>query len=114
MVDKARGKITIKFRKGIARKISGGPARNIEAMLSKVGPKAFNLAEFGVGTNPKARLISNVIEDEKVLGTCHVALGDNSTFGGRVRAGVHVDGIFTKPTVRLDGRVLMEAGKLKI
>jgi leucyl aminopeptidase (aminopeptidase T) len=114
MVDKVRGKIKIEFKKGKARKMFGGPAKNLENILRRAGSKAFNLAEFGVGTNPKARLIGNVLEDEKVLGTCHVALGDNSTFGGKVIAGVHVDGIFTKPTVKLDGKVLMENGRLKI
>jgi leucyl aminopeptidase (aminopeptidase T) len=71
------------------------------------------LAEFGIGTNPKARL-GIVLEGEKVLGTCHIALGDNSTFGGRVRAGIHIDGIILKPTVKLDEKILMENGRLKI
>ena len=83
-------------------------------MLEEAGPKARNLAEFGIGTNPNARLIGNVLEDEKVLGTCHIALGDNSTFGGKVRAGIHVDGIFLRPTVELDGKIIMKKGKLSI
>ncbi|MEW6222121.1 MAG: aminopeptidase [Candidatus Hadarchaeota archaeon] len=112
MIDKVHGKIKIEIRGGRAVKFSGGPSRRLEAILKKAGKKAFNLAEFGVGTNPKAQLIGNVLEDEKVLGTCHVALGDNSTFGGKVQAGVHVDGIFLKPTVKLDGKVLMKSGKL--
>ena len=72
-----------------------------------------NLAEFGIGTNPKAKLIGNVLEDEKVLGTCHIALGDNSTFGGRVNAGIHVDGIIKHPTIKLDGKIVMREGELK-
>ncbi|MEW6592595.1 MAG: aminopeptidase [Candidatus Hadarchaeota archaeon] len=112
MVDKAGGKIIIEIVNGKAAKFSGGPSKRLVAMLKKAGAKAFNLAEFGVGTNPKARLIGSVLEDEKVLGTCHIALGDNSTFGGRVQAGVHVDGIFKKPTVKLDGKFLMKDGKL--
>ena len=114
MVDTLHGRIEILIEKGIARKISGGLAQELTKMLREAGPKARNLAEFGVGTNPKARLIGNVLEDEKVLGTCHIALGDNSTFGGRVRAGIHVDGIFLKPTVKLDGIILMKDGQLKI
>lgn len=114
MVDRVRGRIEISIKNGIARKISGEPAQKLIKMLEGAGPKSKNLAEFGVGTNPKARLIGNVLEDEKVLGTCHVALGDNSTFGGRVRAGIHVDGIFLKPTVKLDGKTIMKNGQLKI
>ncbi len=114
MVDRVRGKIRIRFEHGIARKISGRGASKLLRMLDTAGPSSRNLAEFGIGTNPKARLIGNMLEDEKVLGTCHIALGDNSSFGGRVKAGIHVDGIFTKPTVRLDGKILMEEGQLKV
>lgn len=114
MVDTVRGRIEISFEKGIAKKISGKPAPMLIKMLKEAGSKSRNLAEFGIGTNPKARLIGNVLEDEKVLGTCHIALGDNSSFGGKVRAGIHVDGIFTKPTVKLDGKILMRGGRLKI
>ncbi len=114
MVDTLRGAIEILIERGMAVKISGGPARKLTKMLEEAGAKARNLAEFGMGTNPKARLIGNVLEDEKVLGTCHIALGDNSTFGGRVRAGIHVDGIFLKPTVKFDEKMIMERGKLKV
>jgi len=114
MLDTATGRINITIKRGLARKISGGLAKRLIRMLEEVGPKARNLAEFGIGTNPKARLMGNVLEDEKVLGTCHVALGDNSTFGGKVRASSHIDGIFKRPTVKLDGKVLMQDGRLNI
>ena len=114
MVDTLQGRIEITIKKGMARKISGGPTRKLTKMLEEAGPKARNLAEFGIGTNPKAHLIGNVLEDEKVLGTCHIALGDNSTFGGRVRAGIHVDGIFLKPTIKFDGKMIMKRGELKV
>jgi len=114
MVDMVRGRIEIFIERGIAKKISGRPARGLLRMLREAGPKSRNLAEFGIGTNPKARLIGNVLEDEKVLGTCHIALGDNSTFGGKTRAGIHVDGIFTMPTVKIDGKILMKDGRLRI
>ena len=113
IVDRNMGKIEILFEKGMVRKISGNQAKRLVKILDEVGPKARNLAEFAVGTNPSAHLIGNVLEDEKVLGTCHIALGDNSTFGGRVKAGIHVDGIFKKPTVKLDGKILMKDGRLK-
>jgi leucyl aminopeptidase (aminopeptidase T) len=114
MVDRVRGAIEIIFEKGVAKKISGSPAPGLLEMLRKAGPKAMNLAEFGIGTNPKARLIGNVLEDEKVLGTCHIALGDNSTFGGKVKAGIHVDGIIKHPTIKLDGKIVMRDGKLRL
>ena len=45
-----------------------------------------NIAELGIGTNPKAKRPDNVLEAEKIFGTVHVAIGDNSHFGGKVKA----------------------------
>ncbi len=75
---------------------------------------ADNVAEIGLGANPKAVLIGNVLEDEKVLGTVHVAIGDNHNFGGRTKAEVHLDGVMKSPTVLLDGEEIMRRGRLLI
>ncbi|MBE1441162.1 aminopeptidase [Paenibacillus sp. OAS669] len=69
------------------------------------------LGEFGIGTNDKARITGVVLEDEKVYGTIHVAFGSNNTFGGVIAAGVHIDGVVTKPTVYIDDRSIMENGQ---
>ncbi|MGQ9639694.1 MAG: aminopeptidase [Candidatus Bathyarchaeia archaeon] len=73
-----------------------------------------NLAEFGVGTNPKARRIGNVLEAEKMRGTVHIGLGSNSHFGGRVKADYHQDFIINRPTVEADGEKVMVKGRLRI
>jgi leucyl aminopeptidase (aminopeptidase T) len=83
--------------------IRGRNARELNSILDKVGDKARNIAEFGIGLNPEAKLIGNVLEDEKVRGTVHIALGDNSTFGGDVIAGIHLDGIIREPELFLEG-----------
>ena len=114
MVGALRGRVTIKVEGGKAVRIWGKHTDKLVRMLGKAGEKAHNLAEFGIGTNPKARLRGIVLEDEKVMGTCHIALGDNSTFGGKVRAGIHIDGIFLKPTIKLDGKNLMKDGRLRL
>lgn len=116
-------KITIK--EGFAEKIEGGLAahRLREILIMASGklkesgdnPKlVFNIAELGIGMNDKAKVIGSPLEDEKVLGTVHVALGDNSTFGGTVQAGVHLDGIIMKPTLRLGKVELIKDGKLQL
>lgn len=71
-----------------------------------------NVAEFGIGTNRWARLTGNVLEDEKVYGTVHIAFGSNMTFGGEVEAGVHIDCVFRSPNVTIDGNQLMEKGSI--
>ncbi len=70
-----------------------------------------NIAEFGIGTNPKAKRPDNVLEAEKILGTIHIAIGDNSHLGGVVEADIHEDFIIPKPTVYVDGRLFMDKGK---
>ncbi|MFM9280575.1 aminopeptidase [Paenibacillus jiagnxiensis] len=69
------------------------------------------LAEFGIGTNDKARITGVVLEDEKVYGTIHVAFGSNNTFGGTISAGVHLDGVVGQPDVYLDEKLIMKSGK---
>ena len=82
--------------------------------LSKYGKEARNIAEFGVGTNPKARISGNILEDEKVFGTVHIALGSNYDFGGHVKVPIHLDGIIKNPTVLIDGEYLFRNGNLVI
>lgn len=62
-------------------KLRGSEAAKLNELLSKYGVEARNLGEFGVGTNPGARVSGVVLEDEKVLGTIHIALGSNFDFG---------------------------------
>jgi leucyl aminopeptidase (aminopeptidase T) len=97
-------KVTIK--KGRAVKIEGDGGK-----LKKMLTNGDNIAEVGIGTNPRAKLIGNVLEDEKVMGTAHVAFGDNHTFGGKVKANVHLDGIIKRPDIYLDGTKIMENGR---
>ncbi|MFB0831209.1 aminopeptidase [Brevibacillus laterosporus] len=70
------------------------------------------LAEFGVGTNDKARITGVVLEDEKVYSTIHVAFGSNNTFGGVISAGVHIDCVVMEPDFYLDEQKVMEQGAL--
>ena len=62
-------------------------------------PLKGNIAELGIGTNDKATRPDNILETEKILGTVHIAIGDNSTFGGKVSVPFHQDFIFFKPTM---------------
>jgi len=70
-----------------------------------------NLAELGIGTNPKARITGNILEDEKVTGTAHIAFGTSAALGGLVQTDVHLDSVFDKPTIDVDGRVIIKDGK---
>ena len=72
-------------------------------------------AELGIGLNPAVRqLTGNSLFDEKALHTVHIAIGDNSTFGDNVRSHVHLDMVTWRPTLCLDGDVLvMDRGEIQ-
>jgi leucyl aminopeptidase (aminopeptidase T) len=71
------------------------------------------IAECAVGTNPAAKL-NTIFEAKKMEGTCHISLGDNHTIGGRHRAGIHMDGVISQPTVTIDKTVVVDHGALVI
>ncbi|MDQ4145606.1 MAG: aminopeptidase [Actinomycetota bacterium] len=102
------------FEDGYATAISGPGSEQFEAALAPHGKEAFAVAELGVGTNEAAVLTGNVLEDEKILGTIHLALGDNHSFGGTVRVSSHQDGIVLSPTLTVDGKTILEGGRLLV
>lgn len=107
--------ITIEIKKGMAISFSGGPqAEVLDRMLSEVGGKAKAVAEFGIGTNPKAKLSGKILEDEKVLGTVHIAFGNNKSMGGTQDVPIHIDCIIKKPSFVIDDQLIMDNGKLLI
>jgi aminopeptidase len=107
--------IRVEVKDGFAINISGGAqAKKLDATLNKFGNLSRNIAEFGIGTNHKAKLSGILLEDEKVMGTIHIALGDNKSMGGTVDIPIHLDGVVKKPTVYFDGKMIMKNGKLII
>lgn len=106
-------KITVK--NGFAEKIEGGKnAEKLKEVLAPYGKEGLNLAELGVGTNPNARLTGKILEDEKIGGTVHIALGNNASMGGNFKVAVHIDCILMKPTLIVDDIVVVKDGKLLI
>ena len=53
-----------------------------------------NVAELGIGCNPKAVITGNVLEDEKV--GLHIAYGMSSHIGGKVDSDMHLDTCYSK------------------
>ncbi|CAN5469443.1 aminopeptidase [soil metagenome] len=92
----------------------GGQGMAYMDLLTEHGEDGTNLAELGIGTNEKAILTGNILEDEKILGTAHVAFGASAAIGGNVQVPVHLDCVVMKPTVELDGEPLVQDGKLLV
>lgn len=107
--------IILHIEDGYAMRVEGGEgARRLEETIAGLGREARNVAELGIGTNHLAIISGRVLEDEKVMGTVHVALGDNSGFGGRVRVPSHLDGVILSPTLEVDGRVIIDNGHVTV
>jgi leucyl aminopeptidase (aminopeptidase T) len=105
--------ITLHVKAGNVYRISDHEASAyIKRVFAKYGIHARNIAEFGVGTLDTAIISGNILEDEKVKGTIHVALGDNTSMGGTVKVPIHLDGIIRQPHVWLDDKLWMENGKI--
>ena len=91
-------------------KIEGGKeAKQLQETIkwaqnrAKYPERVTKICEFGIGTNPGASFVGATIIDEKILGTCHLALGSNSWFGGTNYSIIHLDHVLRDPTVYLDG-----------
>jgi leucyl aminopeptidase (aminopeptidase T) len=107
--------IKMTVESGYVTEITGGHgARMLEDAIADLGKPARNIAELGVGTNDRAIITGKVLEDEKVLGTVHLALGNNVGFGGTCDVPVHLDGIILRPTLVIDDEVIIKEGALQI
>ncbi|OGW76029.1 MAG: hypothetical protein A2Z72_02075 [Omnitrophica bacterium RBG_13_46_9] len=103
LAGKIRRPIEIRIKNGYAQNI---PIYRMAALVKSFGRRALNVAEFGIGLNPKAKVTGNVLEDEKAIGTAHIAFGNNKSFGGRVYCPSHLDFVFFKPVILIDGTKL--------
>ena len=81
-------------------------------LLTAHGTLGTHVAELGIGTNDEAILTGNILEDEKILGTAHVAFGASAAIGGTVQVPVHLDCVILEPTVEIDGRTILSGGEL--
>lgn len=83
-----------------------GKAKQYLAYLDKAGSSGRVIAELGIGTNyAHKKPIGNILHDEKIGGSVHVAFGQNTSFGGTNSCGVHEDVILLQPKMWIDGKL---------
>jgi leucyl aminopeptidase (aminopeptidase T) len=112
-VGKLAEPIELQVEHGIARIVStSAAAQELNRNLSAHGPDAYNIAELGVGTNDRAIVSGYILEDEKVLSTVHIALGNNAGMGGKVNVPIHLDGLIRNATLYVDGELVLDKGRL--
>ena len=110
--------IYLEFKKGKVVKFDASKNKNFLKEMLSTDKNASYVGEFGIGCNPKInRFTKNLLFDEKINGTIHLALGnaykDN---GGGNDSAIHWDIVkdMKHGKIILDGKVIQEKGKWKI
>lgn len=108
--------VQVQIEDGIATKITGDgdEAKQLAKILNKYGEEARNLAEFGLGINPKAIISSDFYESESSLGTCFIAFGNNLRLGGNIDLPLRLSCVIEKPTVLFDDESFITNGKFMV
>jgi leucyl aminopeptidase (aminopeptidase T) len=106
--------VTLEIEGGHLRAASGAAGERLLDLLAAGGEDGTNVAELGIGTNERAILTGEVLEDEKILGTCHVAFGASAAIGGTVQVPVHLDCVVMRPRVSIDGEPIVTQGELLV
>ena len=105
---------SLTVRGGHLTETTGRDGAELMQLLSAHGEDGTSVAELGIGTNEEAILTGNILEDEKILGTAHVAFGASAAIGGTVQVPVHLDCVLLEPTVEIDGETIVSGGELLI
>lgn len=110
--------IRLEFKKGKVVKHSASKNKDFLTKMLKTDKNASYLGEFGIGLNPKIKKFTkNLLFDEKIIGTIHLALGmAYKENGGGNDSALHWDIVkdMRKAKIILDGKVVQENGKWKI
>jgi len=113
-VGQVEAPVALTVRDGHLTDAANAEGEALLALLTEHGKDGTNVAELGIGTNEEAILTGNILEDEKILGTAHVAFGASAAIGGTIQVPVHLDVVVLEPTVRVDGETLLHNGELLV
>jgi leucyl aminopeptidase (aminopeptidase T) len=102
---------TLTVHEGRIVSAEGGVGPAYIERLRSVGELGTNLAELGVGTNDCAELTGNILEDEKLLGSIHIAFGASAGIGGTVSVPIHLDVVVLDASLDVDGSTILDAGR---
>lgn len=115
LIGRPERPITVSVTEGRVSAIDGqGKAADTLRHLVDTVENAGNIAEFGIGLNPACRANGKFEEEKKRRGQVHIAIGDNIAFGGDIESAVHLDLVVCDPTVSLDGRIIVDQGKVRL
>lgn len=91
--------VILTFEEG--KLIASQPAQILDD-LKMADENATVIAEFGLGVNPNLKtLTGHSLFDEKIAGSCHIAVGMNLMFGGENMSGAHMDFVAKNPKISI-------------
>jgi 2,5-dihydroxypyridine 5,6-dioxygenase len=116
-VGTLRAPVICTVKQGNIVKVEGGhEADMIRKVWAEMGDAAvYNIAQLAIGLNPAIPMLTGVwAQDHGAFGTVHIGIGTSANIGGTTKAACHFDGMMYRPTLKLDGRAVLEGGELRI
>jgi aminopeptidase len=99
--------VELAVQEGTVQKVSGEDEQVLRRVNDSLNTDewAKTVGEFAFGINPNARFVKEFLEAEKLLGTIHIAFGNNLDMpGGKNHSENHMDFLVSKPTVKIFNR----------
>ncbi len=107
-------KLKLTFERGKVVHIEASDAESVrllEELLAASSGDKDRIAELGIGLNPGVNeLTGDIMLDEKLNGSVHIAIGMNDRFGGQNHSNLHLDLVMLNPRVWLDGSIVCLPG----
>ena len=110
--------IVLQVEKGCVVDIKGGTdAKSLKRFLEELkDPNIYHVTELAMGLNQRCKFagIAAPTEDTHIIGCVSMALGCDIQIGGKNKAAAHIEMTMMFPTLTLDGKIIVEDGKLNI
>ncbi len=112
LIDDKLGHGVLEFSEG---RLKGFEGDGITEIMAHIGDDETGriIGEFGIGTNPGARICPNMLEAEKAYGTAHFAIGDSYGLG-RNASPHHYDALVDKISLKVGDRIIIDQGEFCI
>lgn len=107
--------VIVEVRAGRIAKISGGKHAEILRRIweRQADPSVYTIGQLAIGLNPECTPFTGVwLNDHGAYGTVHIGVGTSANLGGTTQAPMHFDGMMYRPTLRVDGKVVLKEGEV--
>jgi leucyl aminopeptidase (aminopeptidase T) len=103
-IGKLRQPVEVTAKNGRVKTVSSQDKEHLQRVKQTFATDDWSdvVGEFAFGINPKATFVQEFLEAEKILGTVHVAFGENRDMpGGKNPSKNHMDLLISEPTVKV-------------